>query len=198
MEEINTMDIELVSSSGETKTRQPSMSSENTSFQPILTRKRSSNGAASSEFHRSDSPLYEQERSDSPTDDLNHRDSMNDAPNTSPNQTIEVDPDPMYYIYHEITENCTRGRQILLKLWGEKEATTVALAFQYIMLFLAGFRSSIVSVIYVLYWQITVPLLLSRHRLTTVKHWTFRVSQLLLLILAGKILYNYKRATRDF
>ena len=188
MEEINTMDIELVSSSGETKTRQPSMSSENTSFQPILTRKRSSNGAASSEFHRSDSPLYEQERSDSPTDDLNHRDSMNDAPNTSLKQTIEVDPDPMYYVYHEITKNCTRGRQILLKLWDEKEATTVALAVQYIMLFLAGFRSSIVSVIYVLYWQITVPLLLSRHRLTTVKHWTFRVSQLLLLILAGKIL----------
>ena len=197
MEEINTMDIELVSSSGETKTRQPSMSSENTSFQPILTRKRSNNGAASSEFHRSDSPIHEQDRSDSPTADLNHRDSMNDAPNTSSKQTIEVDPDPMYYVYHEITKNCTRGRQILLKLWNEKEATTVALAVQYIMLFLAGFRSSIVSVIYVLYWQITVPLLLSRHRLTTVKHWTFRVSQLLLLILAGKY-YNYKRATRDF
>jgi hypothetical protein len=101
------------------------------------------------------------------------------------------DTDPVYYVFHELQKNCAQGCHTFKQTWEEREASVLALAFQYFFLLLVAFRASIVSVIYVLYWQITLPMLLSRHRKTTIKSRAFRISQILLLSLATASLFTY-------
>ena len=106
-------------------------------------------------------------------------------------ETREETDSAVYYVLDHLLTDIRDACTTLHALWADKEPSTVPLAFQYVVLLIAGFRSSLVSVLYVLYWQITLPLLLSRHRKVTIRSKSFRISQILVLSLATINLVAY-------